>query len=311
MIRKLSLLVAAGATAVALVAAPASADVTKLKMMYTIVSGFAGGYLAQDAGLFAKHNVDVDFEGTNNSANNAPALESNSVQIAGPTLVSVLQANDGGLDLVVIAGGAVYPLEADVLVARKDSGITKPADLAGKTVGVPGLGALLHVMLVRDLKNNKVDPKSVKFVTVGFAQATEALKSGQIDAYPSQAPFTARILQSGAGYAVANWLKDTPDGTLTVVYTATRKWAEANKDVVKSFRDGLKDAEQLAAKDKDAVYKAISHYTKLPLPVVSSLSLPNLKTQIEPQQIKFWSDIALEQGLIKKPVDPDKLLFQP
>src|SRR6185436_3587445 len=124
------------------------------------------------------------------------------------------------------------------------SGIEKPADLKGKTVGVPGIGALLHFMLQRNLKQNGVDPSSVKYVELGFAQAADALKAGTIDAYPSQAPFTARILQSGAGYEVANWLQSTPDGTLTVVYSALRSWATEHKDTVAKLRVAMREANE-------------------------------------------------------------------
>ena len=177
------------------VAGPASAQ-QKIKLMYTAVNGFSAAYVAQEQGFFKKHGVDVEFVLTPSSGNNPPALVSNSVQVAGPTMTTLLQANDAGLDLIVIAGGAIYPLPGDVLIARTGSGIKDPQDLKGKMVGVPGLGALLHVMLRRHLKENGVDPNSVRYSEVGFVQAADALKTGQIDAYPSQAPFTARILQS-------------------------------------------------------------------------------------------------------------------
>ncbi len=67
----------------------------------------------------------MEFIQTTSSGNNPPALVSNSVQVAGPTMPTLLQANDSGLDLVVIANGAVYPLEADILVARQGSGIIR------------------------------------------------------------------------------------------------------------------------------------------------------------------------------------------
>jgi len=291
-------------------ASPAQAE-TKLKMMYTPVSGFTAGYVAQDQGFFKKRGIDVEFIPTASSGNNPPALVSGSVQIAGPTLPTLLQANDSGLDLVVIASGAVYPLEADILVARQGSGIKTPTDIKGKTVGVPGLGALLHFMLIRNLKVNGVDPKTVRFVEVGFPQAADALKSGQIDAYPAQAPFTARILQSGAGYEVQNWLKDTPDGTLTVVYATTRQWAEANQQTVKDLRDAMKEAVEFSKSHRPEMYGAIAKYTKLPQAVVSSLSPPNLEVDTTPQQVKFWVDLAKEQGAIKGNPDPAKVIFQP
>jgi NitT/TauT family transport system substrate-binding protein len=284
---------------------------TKLKMMYTAVSGFTASYVAQEQGFFKKRGVDMEFIQTLSSGNNPPALVSNSVQVAGPTMPTLLQANDSGLDLVVIANGAVYPLEADLLVARQGSGIQKPTDLKGKTVGVPGLGALLHFMLIRNLKQNGIDPGSVKYVEIGFPQAADALKSGQIDAYPAQAPFTARILQSGAGYEVQNWLKSTPDGTITVVYATTRKWADENKDTVKALTEGMKEAVEFSKTHREEMYAAIAKYTKLPPAVVSSLAPPNLEVDVSPKQIKFWVDLAKEQGAIKGDPDPAKIIYKP
>jgi len=286
-------------------------ELKKLKMLYTVVTGFGSAYLAQEQGFFKKQGIDVEFVPTNSSGNNPPALVSGSVQIAGPTMPTLLQANDAGLDLVVIAGGAVYPLTGDILVARQGSGIQKPADLKGKTVGVPGLGALLHFMLQRNLKQNGVDPASVKYVEISFAQAADALKSGTIDAYPAQAPFTARILQSGAGYEVANWLKNTPDGTLTVVYAMTRKWATENKDTVAKLRVAMKQANELAKTDVAKLNEAIAKYTKLPPQVVGSLPPPNLIVDVTPAQTKFWIDLAKEQGVIKGSPDPASIIFQP
>jgi NitT/TauT family transport system substrate-binding protein len=289
-------------------AGPAQAEI-KLKMMYTAVSGFTAGYVAQEQGFFKKRGIDMEFIQTMSSGNNPPALVSGSVQVAGPTLPTLLQANDAGLDLVVISSGSVYPLEADILIARQGSGIQKPADLKGKTVGVPGLGALLHFMLQRNLKTNGVDPGAVKYVEVSFPQAADALKSGQIDAYPAQAPFTARILQSGAGYEVANWLKDTPDGTLTVVFATTRQWADANKETVKNIREALKEAVEYSKGHRDEMYAAIAKYTKLPQAVVSSLAPPILEVDTTPKQVKFWVDLAKEQGAIKGDPDPAKIIY--
>lgn len=290
-------------------AGPAAAQKT-IKMLYTAVNGFASAYVAQDEGFFHKRGFDVEFVLTQSSGNHPAAMVSDSVQIGGPTMTTVLQANDAGLDIVVFAGGAVYPLDGDILVARAGSGIKKTTDLKDKRIGVPGLGALLHVMLQRNLKLNGVDPGSVKFVEIGFPQAADALKSGTIDAYPAVAPFSARIVQSGAGYAVEDWLKETPDGTLTVIYAATRKWATENKDVIEGFKAGMAEANEFVKTHRDAETKAIAHYTKLPEQVVGSLAQPNLIVDVTPEQVKFWVDISREQGLIKGNPDPANIIFK-
>jgi NitT/TauT family transport system substrate-binding protein len=291
------------------VAHPAAAQ-TKLKMTYTAVTGFTAGYVAEQQGFFQKRGIDMDFVQTNISGNIPAVVMSGSVEIGGPTMPSVLQANDAGLDLVVFAGGAVYPLSGDVLIARKGAGIQKVTDLKGKTVGVPGIGALLHIMLRRDLKANGVDPNSVKYVELGFPQAGDALRSGQIDAYPSQAPFTARILQSGAGEAVANWLSATPDGTPTVVYATTRTWANAHKKEINAMQAAMREALVFMKDHRDETNQAIGKYTGLPAAVVGSLPPPIINVDLTPKQIQFWIDICKEQGLIKGSPKPEDIWFQ-
>ena len=154
-------------------------------------------------------------------------------------------------------------------------------------------------MLRRDLKANGVDPNSVRYVELGFPQAGDALKSGQIDAYPSQAPFTARILQSGAGKAVANWLSATPDGTPTVVYVTTRSWATAHKQEVDGMKAGMREALDFMKTHKDETDQAIAKYTGLPVAVVASIPVPPINVDLSAKQIQFWIDISKEQGLIK------------
>lgn len=299
----------AGLSLVLVAALPAAAQ-TKIKMTYTAVTGFAAGYVAEQQGFFQKRGIDVEFIQTNISGNIPAVIMSGSVELGGPTLPSLLQANDAGLDLVVFAGGAVYPLSGDVLIAREGAGIEKTTDLKGKTVGVPGIGALLHIMLRRDLKANGVDPDSVRYVELGFPQAGDALRSGQIDAYPSQAPFTARILQSGAGKAVSNWLSATPDGTPTVVFATTRSWATAHKKEINAMQEAMREALAFMKDHRDETNQAIGKYTGLPPQVVGSLPPPIINVDLAPKQIQFWIDICKEQGLIKSDPTPKDVWFE-
>jgi NitT/TauT family transport system substrate-binding protein len=284
---------------------------TKITMMYSAVTGFASAFVAQEQGFFKKRGFEVDLQLTNNTANVPAALVSNSVQIGGTTIPTVIQAIDAGLDLVLFAAGGVFPLEGDALVARTGSNITKPADMKGKTIGVPGIGALLHFMLVRYLKQNGIDPSEVKFVEVGFVQAGDALKSGQIDVFPAVAPFSSRIIQSGAGTAFAEWLKETPAGTLTVVHAATRKWATENKETIANFRKGMEEANTFIKGNREGYNAATAKYTRLPPPVVAALAPPNLEVNMTPTQVKWWIDLAKDQKLIKNDIDAAKLIYQP
>jgi len=86
---------------------------------------------------------------------------SNSIQIGGPTR-RFLQAADGGLDLVAVTGASIMNPTSNANIAafvRNGSTIKEPKDFIGQKVGAPGLGAFLHVLLVKWLVEKGVDPK--------------------------------------------------------------------------------------------------------------------------------------------------------
>ena len=46
-------------------------------------------------------------------------------------------------------------------------------------------------------------------------------------------------------------------------------------------------------------------------PVIASVNPPNMTVDMTPAQVKWWIDLAKEQGVIKNDLAPEKLLFQP
>jgi NitT/TauT family transport system substrate-binding protein len=230
-------------------------------------------------------------------------------EIGGPTMVPVLQANESGLDLVLLAGGTVYPLPGDGLVAATGSGIEHARDLAGKRVGVPGIGTQLHVLLRRGLAEAGVNPDSVKFIEVGFLQASDALKSRLIDAYTSVEPFTQRIVKAGAGKLLEDW-PEVPDGTTTIVFTSTRPWADQHRSSVAGFRAALREADEFIKSHRDETVKANAHYTKLPIEMIASMPISNSTADLSVKQVQFWIDLAKEQKIINGNPDPKRILFE-
>ena len=73
----------------------------------------------------------------------------------------------------------------------------------------------------------------------------------------------------------------------------------------------MREANAYAKTHVDELYAAIAKYTKLPPQVVSSLPPPNLAVDVTPEQIKFWIDLAKEQGVIKGNPDPKSILYEP
>ena len=63
--------------------------------------------VAVDGGIFKKHGLDAEMVLIGINSNIPAAILSNSIQIGGPTSTVFLQAADGGLDLVAVAGASM------------------------------------------------------------------------------------------------------------------------------------------------------------------------------------------------------------
>jgi NitT/TauT family transport system substrate-binding protein len=125
------------------------AQVAKITIGYPPATDFLAVYVAKDKGLFEKHNIDATVTRLPVVTNIPSAIVSGSVQIGMTTVPVLLQAVDGGLDFVVIAGAARHTKASPFisLLARNEVKIAKPEDLAGKKVGVPGINSVIDVML--------------------------------------------------------------------------------------------------------------------------------------------------------------------
>src|SRR6476661_7487217 len=86
--------------------APALAQ-AKIQIGCTATSDCASAMVAIDEGIFKKHGLDVEMTPIAINSNIPAAILSNSIQVGGPTSTVFLQAVDGGLDLVAIAGASV------------------------------------------------------------------------------------------------------------------------------------------------------------------------------------------------------------
>ena len=115
---------------------------TKINLLYIPGGDFVPSFVAKDQGIFERHGLDVDMTIAQNGSVISAALAADQAQIGVPTPPVLLQANEQGLDLVIVAGATVlpFPQGAAGVIARNDSGLKGPADLASKRVGVPGFG---------------------------------------------------------------------------------------------------------------------------------------------------------------------------
>lgn len=306
-----------GALAVAalLAAAAPALAATKITLLYTPGDSFTESYVAKDQGIFAKHDLDITLTAAQNGSVISAALTADSAQIGAPTPTVLLQGDEQGLDLVIIASAnrsaAQPPTSETGIAARTGSGIRGAVDLVGKKVGVPGLGGTIDVLSKKWVQTRGVDYHKVDWVEMQFPTMPDALKAGLADAVSVVDPFLGRIIASKTGYAIGDFGDVMPPGTMVVVYASTRGWASAHADAIEAFRAALDEARAFIENPANAaaVKMSIARYVHLPPQAAAAIQIPaNLDPVARPQGLAFWIAACREQGLISGSVDPAKLI---
>jgi NitT/TauT family transport system substrate-binding protein len=135
----LSLLLISGMTAAA----------DKLSLLYSAQSvSYSLPWIAQDAGLFRKHDLDVKLVYIPSSGVATAALLGGDIEIALAGAVGIVRAFAQGANDLVFIGGFKNELTHNI-VARPE--IRRPQDLKGKVIGVTRLGSNSHYFAVQAL----------------------------------------------------------------------------------------------------------------------------------------------------------------
>jgi len=159
-------------------AAPA---LQKVNIVIPAESVFVLNYMgAKDAGVFAKHGIDLDID-PRPFAGFLAGLPSKQCMVDTYSGIDAIQKIDEGLDWVILGPGLT--VVQDVIV-RKDSPFKTPADLRGKKFGTFSTGAgsfkCARAAMIEAFKLDIV--KDTNLQQVAGPALTKLLENGQVDA---------------------------------------------------------------------------------------------------------------------------------
>jgi NitT/TauT family transport system substrate-binding protein len=283
-----------------------AASQTKLNLGVGVGSDFITAFVAKDEGFFEKHGLDVALSTVVNSALMPAALVGGTVQIAILTGPNIVLANDGGLDLVAVAGIARIQTTnpRSNLVTRAALKISMPEDLRGKKIGIPGINSSLDLIFKKWLLDRHVPPSEVTEVEAPFAQMTDMLRGGQLDGALPVEPALSRIVDSGAAVKTFAVQSDVNPDFLASFWAATRDWATQNRATILAYRAALADAWEFIKEHPDEV-DAIE---KRHLGYVDPHG-PTIALDLKPIDFQFWIDLCRQVGVLRQPVDATTIVF--
>jgi NitT/TauT family transport system substrate-binding protein len=235
-------LLAAGAAFTAL-ALPAQAQETKLALGMSGWTGFAPLTLADKAGLFKKHGLEVDIKMIPQKDRHL-ALASNAIQCAATTVETHVAWNANGVPIVQI-----FQLDksfgADGIAVRGN--INSFADLKGKTIGVDAPGTAPYFGLAWMLSKNGMSMKDVKLATLSPQAAAQAFVAGQNDAAMTYEPFLSTVRNNPQSGKIMATTLDYPMVMDTV--GCSPDWLKANPKAAQGLANAYFDALELIKSD--------------------------------------------------------------
>ena len=232
----------------------------RVNMIYTArVMSQAYPWIAHEAGMFRKYDLDVPMVFVTPGAPSVAAILSGDSEVAVIGAASITRPWVQGNKDPAFVGG-IKSLLTHSIIAKPD--IKRPEQLKGKRIGVSRIGSNPHYFAVQALRHYNIEPREVSFIQAGGAPETlAALVAQGIDAAVLTVPTDAQALKLGYHYVVYG-----PD--LKIAYAATtfitrRSIAAKRGPVIGRFMRAMAEAAKIMHTDKEFTYKVMEKYLRV------------------------------------------------
>jgi NitT/TauT family transport system substrate-binding protein len=217
-------------------------------------------WMAEEAGLFKKYNLDFNLVFISSSSIVTAALLGNDAEITltggiGNVIAYVRGSND-----VVFIGG-VKNVMTQSLVAG--GALKRPEDLKGKRIAVSRIGGNTHYFTIQALRRHGLEPnRDFSFMqSGGDPESLAALMTGNVEAAALTPPSDAKALANKYHYVLYG-----PD--LKIPYAATafvtkRSVMAKRPQAIGNFMRAMGETAKLMHTDRDFVYKVLGKYLRV------------------------------------------------
>jgi NitT/TauT family transport system substrate-binding protein len=217
-------------------------------------------WMAQEAGLFKKYNIDHELVFIASSGIVTAALLGGDADMTVTGGIgNVIAYVRGSTDVAFIGG--VKNTMTQTLVAGGN--IKKPQDLKGNRIGVSRIGGNSHYFTIQALRRYNMEPnRDFSFLqTGGDPETLAALLSGGIEVANLTPPTDSQAIAKGYHYVVYG-----PD--LKIPYAATafvtkRSLLAKRGQVVGQYMRAMAETARIMHTDREFVYKVLGKYLRI------------------------------------------------
>lgn len=289
-----------------------SGELTAVRVAALPIAETGALWAAIDEGIFEEHGLEIEVVPAQGGANAIPALLSGDIEFAIGQPFGPIRADLQDLGVTIVGNYANSLAEGDdvnAVVALADSGITRPADLAGKKVSVNTLGAAGDLTIRKAVQDDGGDPSTIEFVEVAFPDVPAQLEAGTMDAAWAPDPFRGMIVGGGGTSVVAPYQATIP-GLTVLTNITTQALLDEDPDLVASYSAAMAEALEWASDNEEAVRAAIATNLEIPEEAAAGITLPTFTWDLADAGIEDLGALAVEFEYIETEPDYSRLIQQ-
>ena len=288
------LALAAVCTSAVACAESGTGDAATLTVGFVVDPSWAQIPVADRGGYFRKHNVNVKVVNFPSGIEALQAVAAGQVDVATAADVPVAAVLARSPSLEVVADGSRW--EGSRIVALRSAGISKIADLAGKTIGTP-LGTSANYFVSNALAQNSV---GAKLLQVSPSAAVTAATQHNVDAVSIFQPYQQQVVKALGADAVelkgGSYIQHS-------LYLATPTAVQDKGPALSEFFAALSDAGTQLTSGSESAVDAVATTTQLDPDLLRKI-LPefNFTIQLQPDLASTLTELgkwAKTQGSIE------------
>jgi NitT/TauT family transport system substrate-binding protein len=275
------------------------------------IDGAAVPYYARDLGYFHDAGIEPQIAKVASGSAIATSVIAGDVEIGYSNVLALAQAHEHGLPVKVIFPGSLYQSSSPstVLVVANNSPIRGPKDLAGKTLGVPGVGTLLQLAPMAWVEAHGGDPKSIRFVEMAPQLIAPAVAAGRLDAGSVSEPYIT--LNSGKVRILAPGLDGVAPTFVSGAWFVSQAWAGANPRTIVAVIAILKKTAQWANAHHEESGALIAKDLAVDPDVATHMIRSVYPEQLIQSQFQVQIDVAARYNFLQSAFPAADLIFSP
>lgn len=246
-------------------------------------------YVADEEGLFVKHNLEVVFIPAGSAPKRDELINAGQVDGMINEVVSTVFYNreETRVQIVRYARTATSDSPIFRILSSNQSEIRGVSDLKGIAIGV-SKGTVIEYLTDRLLQAEGLSPDEIQVISVpDIGQRMALLGSGELEAAMLPDPLASLVMELGANLVIAD--SSHPDFSHSV-YTFRKAFIDQNPEAMRGFLAAIEEAVENINADPARYSNLLVERELVPQPIAGKFSVPQFVTAGVPTQ-EQWDDV--------------------